>query len=161
MTCISLQIALDSQAWRCFINILYYYGALLITTLGNNGSTQQLWSSDAKQPSLRGAMGHSQKSIYLGKRSIYAQAQGMREALEEAEPWCLLLATYCLGAQMLLTILDSPHTRYGDVAWPRLPAELPSPRSEGCVRTATPGIRSCLSSSLSGARQAGKECGLW
>lgn len=102
-TCIGLQIALDSQAQRCFINIPYYFSALLITALGNNGSTQQLWSSDTNQPSLRGAMGHSQKSIYLGKHSIYTQAQGMREALEEARPWCLLLGNALPGS------MDAPH----------------------------------------------------
>ena len=139
-----MQIALDSQARRCFINIPYYYGALLITTLGNNGSTQQLWSSDANQPSLRRAMGHSQKSIYLGKRSIYTQAQGMRKALEEAGPWCLLLATRCVGARMLLTLLGPPHTQCSDMAGPVLSTGLPSPRCEGCTRAATPGIRSAF-----------------
>lgn len=155
-TCIGLQIALDSQAWRCFINIPYYYGALLITALGNNGSTQQLWSSDANQPSLRGAMGRSQKSIYLGKHSIYTQAQGMREALEEAGLCCLLLAMHCSGARMLLAIPSPPCTQYGDVAGPGLFAGLPSPHCQGCTKAATLGIRSYLSSSPGCARRAGQ-----
>lgn len=136
-TCIGLQIALDSQARRCFINIPYYYVALLITALGNNGSTQQFWSSDANQPSLREAMGHSQKSIYLGKHSIYTQAQGMHEALEEAMSCCLLLATCCLGAQMLLTVLSPPCTQHGIMEEPGLSADLSSPHCEGCTRAAT------------------------
>lgn len=97
-TCIGLWIALDSQARRCFINIPYYYSALLITTLGNNGSTQQLWSSDANQPSLHGAMGRSQKSIYLGKHNIYTQAMEMHRSTEEAGLWCLFLVACCLEA---------------------------------------------------------------
>lgn len=94
-------------------------------------------------------MGCSQKSIYLGKHSIYTQAQGMHEALDEAGPWCVLLAMHCLGARVLLTILDPPRTKFGDVAGPDLSTELPSPHWEGCTRVVTLGIRSCLSSSPS------------
>lgn len=161
-TCIGLQIALDSQARRCFINIPYYYGALLITALGNNGSTQQLWSSDANQPSLSRAMGHSQKSIYLGKHSIYTQAQGMRKAVQEAGTLCLLLETGCLGAQMLLTILGPPCTKHRDVVGPGLFVDLPSPDCEGCTRAATPGsqVLPFLFPRLCQTGRAGRE-GMW
>lgn len=113
-TCLGLQIALDSQARRCFINIPYYYGALLITALGNNGSTQQLQSSDANQLSLRGATGHSQKSSYLGKHSICARAQAMCEALEDARLW---------GRFWLAALTQS-----GDVGAPSCPRSNPHPR---------------------------------
>lgn len=105
-------------------------------------------------------MGHSQKSVYLGKHSVCTQAQGMHEALEEARPWCLPLGMCSLEAQMLLSILVSPLTQYRDVLAHR-PLPHPIVRDVQELQPWVSGSACVLPSCARWAGQEGKERGLW
>lgn len=68
------------------------------------------------------------------------------EALEKARPWYLFLGTCSLEAQMLLSILGSPHTQQGDVLGPGH-RPLPHPSVRDVQELRPRGIWFCLCSS--------------